>query len=68
MLNVPPGRTPSVDSGVLVVTGTVLVPVAGVVEAVELDDVDDADAVVDEAFVVEPLEEPSSTCCMRAVN
>ncbi len=52
MLNVPPARIPRVESGVLVVNGTVPVPVAGVgVEGVDdglaaevvvaVDDVDD---------------------------
>lgn len=70
MLNVPPGRIPSVDRGVLAVSGIVLVPVAGVGEDVELDDVpeDDVELVADEVLVVELLVEPSSTCWMRAVN
>jgi hypothetical protein len=66
MLNVPPGRIPSVDRGVFAVTGTVLVPVAGVGEELDFDDVpeDDVELAGDE----ESLEEPPSICWMRAVS
>ena len=66
MLNVPPGRNPSVESGVLLVRGTVPIPVAGVgVEGAELDDevvaeLDD----VDDDEVLDGL----SAACTAAVS
>ncbi len=71
MLNVPPGRIPSVDSGVVVVSGTVPVPVAGVGDEAALDDVPEDDVVepvADELVVVELPEVPCSTACMADVN
>ena len=66
MLNVPPGRKPSVESGVLVVRGTVPIPVAGVgVEGAELDD--EAVAAFDDADDDE-VPDGLSAACTAAVN
>jgi len=66
MLNVPPGRIPRLDSGVLVVSGTVPVPVAGVGEVgAELDEEVPA-AVPEEEADGDELEEPCSTFCIAA--
>ena len=67
MLNVPPARIPSVESGVLVVSGTVPVPVAGVgpvgTELVE-EAVVLVDGVDDEVEVPDGL----SAACTAAVR
>lgn len=63
MLKVPPGRMPRLESVVLVVSGTVPVPVAGVGDEVEEADVDDdADALesLDEDELLELSEVPSA--------
>lgn len=67
---VPPERIPRLDSGVLVVTGTVPVPVAGVGEVLDVPE-EEEEA---EELAVEPLddeelellEEDCSACCTSA--
>lgn len=71
-LNVPPGRKPRVDSGVLTVTGTVPVPVAGApaeLAVLELEDAAEEDplALLDDDEDVE-LPEGSSAACTAATN
>lgn len=66
-LNVPPGRIPRARSDVFVVTGTVLVPVAGVTDALDeavlvAAEVDDASVPLDDELV----DVPFSTLCTRA--
>ena len=68
-LNVPPGRNPRLDSEVLVVSGTVPVPVAGVGVAGAEFDVGAAAALDDDVEVdVEVLDEPPRALCTAADN
>ncbi len=66
---VPPGKIPSVDSDVLVVSGAVPVPVAGepeVPDAPVPEELELVEAPLDDEEA-EPPDEPSNTCCTSAV-
>lgn len=63
----PPGKIPSVDSCVLVVTGTVPTPVAGFAAVAEpVDDDDVVELLVDD--VEDVVDEPPKTLWMSATS
>jgi len=67
-VSVPPGNIPRLERVVVVVTGTVPVPLAGCT-LVEALDVEDDDELLDDGDdEVELLVPPSSTCWIRALS